>query len=102
MLANFTIEVVDGVICLEDLNDVATIEGDAAAVVSNLKERGHVVDQTAIIFRDPAGDWATLLTLAGAVCVAPLASADPRDRDEALALVKAAWRHGNPLGAVRG
>ena len=71
-----------------------SVTNDADLVVQDLMRRGILRDGSRLIYRDTMGLWAEMLHSTGQFnAFAPIADRPVTDRDEALALTRARYRH---------
>ncbi len=71
-----------------------SVTNDAVLVIQDLIVRGILADYRRVIYRDSMGLWSEILHRDGAFSTfAPIADRPVKDRDEALALTRARYRH---------
>jgi hypothetical protein len=84
----YTLEVVDGVICLTDLDQGMTITNNARNVIEQLKQSGYDILNCPVIYCDTMGAWDWLkVNLQGRFSGFQHIGAD-RHRDHAVQAVK--------------
>ena len=89
--SDYTVAVVDGVICVVDLDcGGRSVTTDAAVVIAVLAADGIYVDGMPVIYRDSAGIWDQMLVRNGRF--AGFAPISERDRDDAVGKVKRGGR----------
>ncbi|MDR3230215.1 MAG: hypothetical protein LBT65_02150 [Synergistaceae bacterium] len=87
--SDFTIEVVDNVICLVDLNQGGTtITSNASGVVNTLQDAGYNLAEWPVIYRDTLGIWGWLRVDVQGHFIGFRGLGGQRDRDSAIAYVK--------------
>ena len=83
--ASFTVELVDGVICIVDLDDGPSVTNSAEAVIADVGRQGFDLSLP-VIYRDTMGVWDRLLVSGGKF--SGFASVNETDRTLAVAKVK--------------
>ena len=64
--ADYNIEIIEGVICIEDLNlGSVSVTSDAANLIADLQQQGIPVEMLPVIYRDAAAHWVAIVTRQG-------------------------------------